>query len=102
VAGHPEPCCPALIASLRMSRACVSVGPPFAASGPSNAFPFHRSVSDENPQLVPLSSFPPPEVMVPKQSWPVGRLAFATNAFLSSAAPPLFEIPAPARPDELR
>lgn len=58
------------------------------------------SVSVENPQLVPLSRLPPAEVIVPKQSWSAGRLAFATSVFSSRMVPPLFEIPAPARPDE--
>jgi hypothetical protein len=57
-------------------------------------------VTAENPQLVPLSRLPPAEVIVPKQSCPGGRLAFATRVFSSRVMPPLFEIPPPPKPDE--
>jgi len=80
------PLSPALIAGLPASRACVCVGPPLFASGPSSGFVLFRSPAPPRPHVASLARLCPPEVIVPPQS--PGEL-LATIVLVSVAVPKL-------------
>ena len=58
------------IAGLPTSSACVIVGPPLSASGPSSGFVLGISPAPVSEHVSSLSMFEPPVVMPPRQSPP--------------------------------